>query len=161
MKTIEENFADWEGDTFGFGYGTGEEHTIAALRAFLGYCDPDRNGSYDYAQLERHMSPTVAWLMINTLCHADVIEYGSSPRFGWLTPTGHALRRFTLAHDVPALVRMTCRSEDADICYPKVCNCGGFVAGKVCVNPFWQNDAASTYLKRAIPASASAPGDSS
>ena len=30
-KTLEDNFVDWEGHVFGFGYGTGEPHTLSAL----------------------------------------------------------------------------------------------------------------------------------
>jgi hypothetical protein len=31
----DKHFIDWETDVFGFGYGTGEPHTLPALRLFL------------------------------------------------------------------------------------------------------------------------------
>ncbi|GAG02270.1 unnamed protein product, partial [marine sediment metagenome] len=35
MKTIEEQFIDWESEVFGFGYGSGEEHILKALKEFF------------------------------------------------------------------------------------------------------------------------------
>lgn len=31
-RTLESYFADWESSAFGLGYGTGEPHTLAALK---------------------------------------------------------------------------------------------------------------------------------
>jgi len=51
-KTIEEYFRDWEGNAFGYGYGSGEEHTILALKKFLELCiEPPLGTSYDYKKL--------------------------------------------------------------------------------------------------------------
>lgn len=145
---LAKNFADWEGGVFGFGYGTGETYTLAALRQFFSLCNRTENGQYDYEVLEGEMGPTVAWLMINAMGHADIIEYGTSPRYAWLTEKGKALKHFVMAHDLDQLVRFTCRDEDEEHCYINACNCGpdGYVKGRVCVNPFWQKDAAYAYL---------------
>lgn len=143
-KPIEDSFADWESSTFGFGYGSGEEHIIPALRRFLELCT-NRYGngvhSYDFRELEEALGPTVAWLLINVLGHADMIEYGCSPRFAWLTKQGHALREFMLSKTVDELYAMTCRDQDYVGCMPNVCNCGpdGYQAGVICDNPFWNN----------------------
>lgn len=90
-KTLEQNFADWEGNAFGFGYGTGEPHTLRALKGFFDALGTE-NGAhcYNYEKLEEALTAPVAWLLINILCRhgADVIEYGTSPRYGWLTTEG-------------------------------------------------------------------------
>lgn len=138
-KTLDDNFSDWEGHVFGFGYGSGEPHTIPALRAFLAAV-PD-SGCYDHRVLENVCGAAVAWLLINTLAHADIIEYGTSPRCGWLTEQGRALRSFVVANTVEHLVELANRGPDYSPCYPDACNCGptGYVKGLVCANPFWRS----------------------
>lgn len=142
-KTMEEYFRDWEGSVFGFGYGTGEEHTLAALKTFFESLGVDgRANSYEYETLERALTPTVAWLMINVLCHADVIEYGTSPRYGWLTRKGERLRVFSDARSVDDLVDICCNHDETYThCYPDACNCGpnGYEKGRKCANPFWRD----------------------
>lgn len=144
-KTIEESFIDWEANVFGFGYGTGEDHTLAALKSFMaavGRDDEDMPHAYDYQKLEAAVGPAVAWLLINILCrHAvDIIEYGTSPRYGWLTREGVALKEFLATKTVDELVTLCCeRTEDNPGCAPDVCNCGphGYEEGRKCLNPFW------------------------
>lgn len=140
-KTLEDYFADWEGATFGFGYGSGEQHTIPALLAFLALCP--ETGNYNYEAMEKELGPTVAWLFINILCRADMIEYGTSPRFGWLTETGRRLRAFVLSKTADELISLTVRGDDYDPCLPGACNCGplGYEKGRVCQNPFWLAEA--------------------
>lgn len=140
-KTIEHNFADWESETFGYGYGTGEPHTLRALKAFLEAVGRDGlpNG-YEYEKLEEAVTAPVAWLLINRLCQVDILEYGTSPRFGWLTREGEALKAFTETKTVGELVDICCdRSEDNPGCGSDSCNCGpnGYEEGRVCFNPFW------------------------
>jgi hypothetical protein len=142
-KTIEQNFADWEGNAFGFGYGTGEPHTLRALKSFFDALGT-RNGDhcYEYEKLEEALTAPVAWLLINVLCRhgVDVIEYGTSPRYGWLTAEGIALRDFIKDRTVGELVDICCgRTQDDDVCYPDACNCGpgGYQEGVKCQNPFW------------------------
>lgn len=140
-KSLEDHFVDWEGSAFGFGYGTGEPHTIAALKAFFGCLGHIYAHQYDYEVVEKGLTPTVAWLMINALCRVNVIEYGSSPRYGWLTPQGERLKAFVDKHTADELYAFTNRGEDYVHCYPTACNCGpnGHVEGKKCDNPFWTN----------------------
>lgn len=138
IKTPEQHFADWEGHVFGFGYGTGDPYTLAALKTFLSLCnEPPLGHSCDYRKLEEALTPTVAWLLINALARKRIIEYGSSPRFVWLTKTGERLKAFVGAHTVERLYEMTGPREDA--CYPDACNCGpgGYAKGRKCPNPFW------------------------
>lgn len=147
-KTTAQYFADWESHVFGFGYGTGEEHTIPALRTLLALCDRSENGGYDYRLIVTDLGAEVTWLLINILGHADVIEYGTSPRFGWLTAQGQALRRFVMAHSEAELIALTETDTEYHHCYPDACNCGptGYEEGRVCRNPFWLEAAAVVYL---------------
>jgi hypothetical protein len=138
VKTLADNFTDWESHVFGFGYGTGEQHTIPALHRFL--CAIPESGSYDYRQLEETCGPVVAWLLINTFGRHDLIDYGTSPRRAWLTEQGRALRAFVVARTAEELIALTYRDEDYVECSPDACNCGpnGYEKGRVCLNPFWK-----------------------
>ena len=135
MKTIADHFSDWESHVFGFGYGTGEPHTIQALRTFFDACGNAPSHAYQYDKLESLLTPTVAWLLINALCHADIIEYGTSPRFGWMTtPYGKELFRFVTTHDVQTMIDLANRDQEYTPCYPDYCNCDD----GPCQNPFWR-----------------------
>ena len=136
-KALGDSFADWESHVFGCGYGTGEPHVLAALKHFLSACPVE--GTYDHERLEHACGPTVAWLLINALAKADIIEYGTSPRYGWLTDEGRRLKAFVEPKEVGELVALTCRDEDYLNCYPDACNCGsqGYEKGRICENPFW------------------------
>lgn len=142
-KTHEDHFRDWESHAFGFGYGTGERHVLAALKdLFAAWGDDGRPYSYDYKKLESAVTPTVAWLFINALCRHDVdaIEYGISPRYGWLTDHGQRLKAFVDRKSADELYEICGGyTEDYVHCYPDACNCGpnGYEAGRKCANPFW------------------------
>ncbi len=142
MKSLEQYFADWVGDTIGFGYGTGEPHLIAAVRRFL-ELTPEGE-PYDYRMLETELTPAVSWLLICLFGHHDLIEYGVSPRFAWLTASGKRLRAFMLSKTIDDLVGMARRSPDDEVseCYRNACNCSldGSPAGRRCPNPFWCDD---------------------
>lgn len=142
-KTLEESFVDWEAETFGFGYGTGEPHVLASLKGFFDALGTDHSPTaYDYEKLETAIGAPVAWLLINILCRHEthIIEYGSSPRFGWLTGEGEALKAFVDSRTVGELVDICCGSGEHDYCAPNTCNCGpdGYEKGKNCPNPFWR-----------------------
>ena len=137
MKTLEQSFIDWEAHTFGFGYGTGEPHVLRTLKHFFDCLNSE--GQYDYEDLEQQLGAETAWLLINALCHADIIEYGSSPRFAWLTPQGQVLREFVGSHTVSEMVKLTCERDDNYVfCFPDGCNCGEHYIAKGCSNPFWR-----------------------
>ena len=142
MKPIEQSFSDWESHVFGFGYGTGEEHIFRSLKGFFDAFGNDAGPeSYDHEKLETAVGAPVAWLLINVLCRFDIIEYGTSPRYGWLTPEGKRLREFVAGKTVGELEEIVCsRTEDNPPCAPDCCNCGpnGYEKGKVCPNPFWK-----------------------
>jgi hypothetical protein len=137
-KGDDEFFIDWENHVFGFGYGTGEEHVISALRQFFTLLRDGR--SYWYEDLEAALTPTVAWLMINVLCHADVIEYGTSPRGGWLTSSGQALAQYMKSKSVEELLELEIDPPEYIHCYPDRCNCAAHHRPAPCDNPFWRED---------------------
>lgn len=142
MKTIEESFRDWESYVFGFGYGSGEPVVLGLLKHFfhiMAHDDP-RHPSYDYQVLESALGAGQTWLMINALCHACIIDYGTSPRHGWFTFEGQRLCDFVRGHSADSLVSMCESDESTDSCEPHCCNCGpnGYEEGKHCDNPFWR-----------------------
>ena len=143
MKTLEDYFADWENDTFGYGYGTGEEHTIAALHdLFMAFkFTPAGTLGFDAVDLEAQCGPVVAWLLINILCHDDKIEYGTSPRHAWVTPPGNELARFIRERTIADLLRIVDRDPSQYVyCMPDHCNCldvQGTVNDCTRRNPFW------------------------
>lgn len=141
-KTIDDYFSDWGKSVFGFGYGDRERHIIPAIKTFMSSFGTEYGAkNYDYEKLERACGATVAWLMINALCRAEIIEYGSSTRFGWLTDEGERLRDYIIGHSSDHLVKTAIQSTDYIPCYPTACNCGpsGYVEGKKCSNPFWKS----------------------
>lgn len=138
VKTLDQNFIDWEANYFGLGYGTGEPHTLTALKTFFATIKELDRGTfpYDYRKLEVALRPAVVWLLITILVRADVIDYGTSPRFGWLSPEGQRLKEFFATKTIGELVDLTAADSDYIHCYPGVCNCGS--GGYVCNNPFWK-----------------------
>jgi len=143
-KTLNENWIDWESHAFSFGYGSGEPYIIPALKKFMELVPESNN--YDYKLLEKELTPVVAWLLINRLCHytIDMLEYGTSPRCAWLTERGKALKKYMADKTSDELVELACNhTEDYTVCTPDVCNCGphGYEEGKHCFNPFWNKDA--------------------
>lgn len=139
-KTLDENFRDWEGEAFGFGYGSGEEHILPALQAFMRAVLP--TGGYDHEDLAIACgSGATAWLFINILCREDAIEYGTSPRYGWLTPKGKRLQSYVLSKSPSDLIDIACVHGDIG-CSKTACNCGenGYEEGRVCFNPFWHDE---------------------
>ena len=131
MKTPGQYYNDWENRVFGYGYGTGERYIAAALKAFLASI-PDE-GTYNYCELEAAVTPATAWLLINALCRADIIEYGTSTRFGWLTPQGKSLKAFIAQHSADDLSDFGVNEDGYVGCSPDYCNCDG----EQCDNPFW------------------------
>lgn len=93
-----ENFIDWESEVLGYGYGDGENHIIPAIKTFFELIAGTKNSnSYDYRVIERELGGATTWLLINLLCRCDMIDYGSSPRFGWLDEKGILLKEYILS----------------------------------------------------------------
>ncbi len=90
--TKESQFRQWEGRVFGFGYGTGEMVILPLVKKFFELLEDNR--SYDYETLEERLGKENTWFLINAFCRGNVIEYGTSPRYGWLTSSGEFVRDF-------------------------------------------------------------------
>lgn len=139
-KTEAEYFRDWENHAFGYGYGTGEPYTLAAIKMFLENCNHTENHGYDHQKLEAILGPVVTWLLISRFCQLMLINYGGSPRGGWLEGPGVLLKEFVSKHTVEELVEIVTDFTPMEYahCDPGFCNCGDeVVIGKVCPNPFW------------------------
>lgn len=135
-KISDKNFVDWEKHVFGYGYGTGEEYTIEALRNFFKLCNGGSGTQYDYEKLEEKLGGAVTWLLINALCHADIIEYGTSPRYGWLTKAGEMLKDYMLSNTPQNLYELLMGDESWGSCFPDLCQCGEESKKETC-NPLF------------------------
>ena len=146
MKALEDHFYDWESEVFGYGYGTGEPHIIPFIKVFLSA--HDANGIYNYRRLESALTPSVAWLLINALCRADILECGTSPRNTWLTEQGKALKAFIDCYSDDQLLDLLSRNDNYVGCYPDYCNCDE----AICHNPFWVEhpDRQSSYIDELV-----------
>jgi hypothetical protein len=130
----DKHFIDWESSVFGYGYGTGEEYTIKAMLDFLALLKEGRR--YDHNEVEAALGPTSAWLLINILCSVGIIDYGTSPRYGFLSNKGELLRDYMSSKTVEELCELTSTDEDHIHCYPGVCNCNA-VGAEPCNNPLF------------------------
>jgi hypothetical protein len=112
----DKQFREWEQAYLGYGYGTGEAYICPALHAFFAALEEGR--SYQHTILEQRFGGLAAWLLINLLAHADIIEYGTSPRFGWLTPRGTILRDYVLSKTPAELtdIASACEPEGEHAC---------------------------------------------
>lgn len=146
MKSDEQSFADWESEVFGFGYGTGEEHIIGALHSFFAAMKDGR--TYSYREMEPLLGPAVCWFVINALCGADILEYGTSPRGGWLTDKGERLRTFMMKCTVDQLCNICFESEAENMCSERFCNCGGPQMERCRNNPFFHGWREEQWLKQ-------------
>jgi hypothetical protein len=135
-KSLQCYFIDWEAYVFGYGYGTGEHHVIPLLKRFFNCLESGEDCKpYKYDELQEKLGHEQTWLLINVFCHADIIEYGTSPRFGWLTEKGKRLYKFIAEHSADDLINIVqSRDQEYYPCHPDYCNCH---KDTPCVNPFW------------------------
>jgi hypothetical protein len=115
------HFKDWENHIFGYGYGDGERQIIPALARFFRLLKDGHR--YDFREMETAFGKLAAWLLINVLCHADIIEYGTSPRFGWLSEKGELLRDFMAGKTDEELCELAYKDSEHVYCDPGYCNC--------------------------------------
>jgi hypothetical protein len=138
MKTItDKNFIDWFAENFGYGYGSGELYILPALKGFLEVCP--ETGNYDFRVIENKIGGFQCWFLMNTLCKENIIEYGTSPRFGWLTEKGKLLKEYLAGKTADNLYELVMVDSDYVHCMSNACNCGknGYVEGKKCDNPLF------------------------
>lgn len=134
---MDEYFRDWESNAFGFGYGSGEEFIIPTIKKFMALV-PELDAesrTYDSGVLEKELGGETAWFLINVFGKQDIIEYGTSPRFAWLTEQGYALKKYLSERSVDQLFEAIQHDESYAECWPDSCNC----TPDECHNPFWEN----------------------
>ena len=133
----EKDVIDWFSHYFGYGYGTGEQYIIPALSKVMAVISA--HGNYDHEELENAVGPAVFWLLLNVLCQANIFEYGTSPRYGWLSPKGIILQKYMDSHSYEELYNLVMVDSDYIHCMPDSCNCGekGYQEGKKCNNPLF------------------------
>lgn len=121
------HFQDWYDNIFSYGYGTGDVYYIEGLKTFFDSLEKDGNGelrSYNYENLEKKLGGLGAWLLINMFCPIaiDIIQYGTSPRYGSLTDKGCLLRDFIKSKTEEELYEIA--TDDREYyCFPKQCQC--------------------------------------
>jgi hypothetical protein len=127
MTKEEQYFIDWESRTFGFGYGSGERYVFEALKTFFGCLRESEHGSwgYSYEDIEEKLGATVTWLLINALCNRNVIDYGTSTRYAWLSRRGMAVKNFVDGRTVDELYNLVMDKEMDDL----LCQCNGTCEG--------------------------------
>lgn len=129
----DKHFIDWESHVFGYGYGSGEGPILRCLHFFFSTLKEGRQ--YDYEVLEKELGDAATWFMINALCHAGIIEYGTSPRYAWISyrPAVEALRDYIVSKTPEQLYEIVSNTnEDYIHCYPGTCNCD-----EPCNNPLF------------------------
>lgn len=95
---------------------------------------------YDHRKVEQACGSAAGWLLlINALAGHGILDYGTSPRYGWLSPAGKALHEYVTNRTLGHLIRQTEAGDDYAHCYPDRCNCGD---GADCTkqNPFWRKE---------------------
>jgi hypothetical protein len=137
-RITDKDFIDWESHVFGYGYGTGEQYTIEGLRIFFELCNENTGTAYDHEKLEERMTAPTTWLFINILCKAGIIEYGTSPRHGWLTKAGEMLKDYMLSKTFNELYEMV-TNDSGSGCFPDLCQCGTESKKETC-NPLFKRE---------------------
>ena len=149
-KSLEVQFKEWFESNFGYGYGSGEEPMLRSLRIFFGACfydddDPKQEGypRYQYTTLEELLGKPLAWFLINKFCENDIINYGSSPRFGWVENRGKRLKKFFEERSINELLEIVFEDNEKELCTEQYCFCdadGEHIDGKCKNNVFMNED---------------------
>ena len=108
----ETQFKQWESRVFGSGYGSGELPILKAVKVFFNSLE-DR--SHDFEKLEKELGDTITWLLINAFDKGNVIEWGTSARFGWLTSCGEYVRDY-IKNKTPEELYEIVMEDDETIC---------------------------------------------
>jgi len=151
-KSDDQFFIDWESMVFGYGYGTGEQYTLHTVIKFFRSLNDDGR-SYDYEKVERLLGKEIAWLMINIFCKNNLIDYGTSPRHGWLSSSGLALAKYIKSKSSEDLYHVVMnddayREMDIGYCNKRTCNCYPDQMNGICrTNPFINENAAYKHQK--------------
>jgi len=126
MMITDKNFADWHAHVFGYGYGSGEEYWLPALHELLTRVVKTREASgvaaYGFREVEAQFGSLAGWLLINALCGSDIFEYGTSPRYGWLTSKGSLLADYMRSRTVEQIADIVDNFPSDNHCLRGYCN---------------------------------------
>ena len=149
-KSLELQFKEWFYSNFGYGYGSGEEPVLRAIRAFFGACFYDNDDvkeegypRYQYTTLEELLGQPLAWVLINKFCDDDIINYGSSSRYGWIENRGIRLKKFLEERSISELLVILFKDNERELCTEQYCYCDDnidYVDGKCKNNVFMNED---------------------
>ena len=103
-------FYKWFDEHFGYCYGSGVPEIVNLLLLFFSVI-PWRK-PYKHTNIEVLLGVPAAWLLINLFCIDRVVEYGVSPRCGWLTEKGNSLRVFMCAQGKARLLEIIEKGDD-------------------------------------------------
>lgn len=140
VKSDDEVFKDWFNDTYGYGYGTGEKPILTAIMIFLGNCSSNENHIYSYDEIEKVIGKAATWMLISVFCKQDLVDYGTSPRFAWLTEKGKWLLNYLKGKSLQYLYSLVMYNSFSE-CSSEYCNC--VVENIPCItNPLlnWERD---------------------
>lgn len=134
----DKDFIDWFAEHISHGYGTGEQYTIPCLKLFLENCPED--GNYDFEVIQNVVGKAETWFLMSIFGKTDVINYGTSPRYGWLDDKGKLLKQYVDGKTVDALYGLVMTDGDYVHCGPTYCNCGpnGYEKDRKCPNPLFK-----------------------
>jgi len=154
-KTLDNYFYDWFGEVFGYLYGTGEQYVVPALKEFLSYYKREAFAPLGIDELVTNLSqpplttltPATIWMLVNTLNAYDILDYGISPRYGWLTDEGFELRKYLDDHSVRHILDVLFQEHESTKNVMMSCNVGTTIyscscedrdvdKGIRCINPF-------------------------
>jgi hypothetical protein len=135
----DKHFREWEREAFGYGYGTGEYYILPILHHF--FLTLEDGHAYEAENVARELGNAEAWFLLNVLCHMNIVDYGTSPRYGWLTPMGERLRDYVLCRTPEMLYSIVMADgynhgvfDVSEECSLDFCNCPDGVAGQGCLN---------------------------
>lgn len=143
-KSLADYFVDWYGSALGFGYGTGDVYYCEALTKFFKNVDGEQ-GSYKFEDMEKKVGKDAFWFLISIFGNSDFIEYGTSPRYGWLTEKGKLARQF-VNHIGEDLYDEVNRDSDYIECYKDYCNHTDNNEKGCKLNPFWNEKEVNRWL---------------
>jgi len=134
-------------------YGSGEQYVVPALKEFLSYYKREAFAPLGIDEFVTNLSqpplatltPATIWMLVNTLNAFDILDYGTSPRYGWLTDQGFELKKYlddnTVEHILDVLfqehestkgIMFPCSHGDIMCC----CEDRDDEKGIRCINPF-------------------------
>lgn len=117
MNQQDKWFVQWETETFGAGYGTGEMPILSSIKVFFNLID---DNMYNHQKISSVLGETVCWFIINALNKSNNIEWGTSARYGWLTSSGKLLKAYFDTKSNQELYDICMSNDGGCMCYGEI-----------------------------------------